>query len=264
MAENFRSSFDVNNLKTVINNKNGILLNCHFMCSITPPKGMANFISSMSDISILCSSVTIPSIEFKNVEIAENTYGVVAKRPVDTTFAPLRANFLADAKGDVFKFFTLWMQNVSNINSEGGTRSAFTRNNTTPFEFEYPEWYESTVTVYSFNRVGDIVGQFNYLRAFPSSMDTINLNYEASTEITKLPITFQYHTMSSNFMGKNNELSLQQIKDTFQSLINQAPTNYQAKISPINIPRSQGNPNTPSAMEALGNAAIAAIVPGPW
>lgn len=182
-------SFDIEKFRSILSRHGGVDHPSKFDVVITPPSGLAGSTSLVGDLSYLVDVASLPGIGIQTEEIQHNGYGITEKRPTNMLFDTFNVSIHVDGKLDSVDFFHNW---IKLINGFGLEADSSTRD-----KFAYPEEYWSTVTVTKYDLSGKAVRKWDLHQAFPLTIGAVEVSWETTNAVTKLPVTFSYHSWKS-------------------------------------------------------------------
>lgn len=180
--------FDIEQFKSALSKHGGVDHASKFDVVITPPQGLLGN-SIVGDLSYIIDVASMPGIGIQTEEIQHNGYGITEKRPTNVLFDSFQISLHLDGNLDAVDFFHQW---VRLINGFGLDADSATRD-----KFAYPEEYWSTITVTKYNIAGQGVRRWELNQAFPITLSAIETSWEQTNQVTKLPVTFSYHSWKS-------------------------------------------------------------------
>lgn len=200
-------------------------LTSHYVCNFQPPD--TGFIKSRVDtnstklydrLTLACSDATLPGSSLATHEI-NNDYTGVTERHAYRRLYDERMDFSFYVDGDeyyVIKLFESWIGYAVNENyGEGPAKRTYN------YRVNYPNDYSTdTLSITKFERDYNIQGrslQYNFVKAFPISIQSIPISYESS-QLLKCTVAFTY-------------------------------SRYWVKGMTVSNPTSQSNPNAPGVSE---------------
>ncbi len=170
----------------------------HFQVTITPPQGLivANGTDIVQNIPLLCEATQLPGLTLQTTNSRHYGLGGIEKRPVNTIFTDLPLTFLVDAEAGIVDWFVNWMKLITNWNIDTIGRETAT-GGMSIFSFNYPDQYETTVQIQVFNTNGEPVILYNLYRAYPLTVDNMNVNWDAQNQLLKLPVLLAFRSWDS-------------------------------------------------------------------
>lgn len=176
-------AFNINDIISTINGKNGLTKSSKFIVRITRNNG-----SNDQTIPFLCDQTTLPGVQVVTNEYAMHTYDISQKRPVNVNFQDLPLQFYCDNKGDVFNYFHSWINQIATFNN-------LSDNNR--FLLAYPDSYRSTVEVILYDDAQNIVISYKMNEAYPTSIDASPVSWDSSDQLLKLNVTLTFTNWST-------------------------------------------------------------------
>lgn len=173
----------------------GLPLSSHFIVTITGSigNGASNSPSTLSDISLMTDSVSIPGISLMTSEM--RTFGEISETPYGVVYDPVQLSVVMDNLGTARKFIDDWSNQV------------FNRSDRT---LGYLRDYARTVTIDLIDRSEDhnTVYSVTLHDAYPKTIDSIPLSHSGS-DLVKVNITlsYRYWTSESGSPGAESILS---------------------------------------------------------
>lgn len=187
--------FSISEILSQINGQGGLLSPAHFLVRITPKSTLSGLSESVRTIPFFCDTASLPGLSLQIQGISRYGYGIQEKRPIRTTFADWPSTFFCDGSGDIQRFFENWMLNITNFDM---SNLSGTKNGLRPFDYRYPDDYESTIEVIHYDPTGEIVNTYVLHQAFPVSLGEVQVDWSMQDSIMKLPVTFAYTYWTSD------------------------------------------------------------------
>ena len=168
----------------------------YFDVTITPPpifRGRQRQESSMdlSRLSLYADGVSLPGLNIQTDSIKRYGIGPVENVPYSSQYNDITINFIADGKGEIYKFFYNWMQGIIPTDQyiPGGTLSA---TGLAPYEVEFKDRYSTTITIQTWNEQDNAILTYELYDAFPKTMPDIQMSWKDSDGYMQFGITFSY------------------------------------------------------------------------
>jgi len=162
----------------------GVARTNQFEIVITPPKCMAGNTESAQKISLYAEGAVLPGRTLQTQDFARFGYGPQEKFPYSMQYQDYTVQFIGDGRGEIYKFFYNWMQNIVRGDSpvsESGTA----------FEVDFRENYCVPISVYMFNEQGDKILAADMSNAFPIQVPDVSLNWSDSS-MMQFSVTFAF------------------------------------------------------------------------
>jgi hypothetical protein len=147
-----------------------------------PFPGYAQVGGEIEDLAFLCTSTSIPAMSIGNVNVPFR--GRVIKIAGDRTFASWSINVLNDTNFKLRNAFERWQNGINNMTDNEGLSN--------------PVDYQVDVFVDQLDRNGNTLKSYTLRGAYPTSIGTIELNYETNDAIEDFDVTFEYQYFETN------------------------------------------------------------------
>ena len=147
-----------------------------------PFPGYAQVGGEIEDLAFLCTSTSIPAMTIGNVNVPFR--GRVIKIAGDRTFASWSINVLNDTNFKLRNAFERWQNGINNMTDNEGLSN--------------PVDYQVDVFVDQLDRNGNTLKSYTLRGAYPTSIGTIELNYETNDAIEDFDVTFEYQYFETN------------------------------------------------------------------
>jgi hypothetical protein len=191
--------FNVEDFKSELNKRNGVMRNNRFLLTFATP----NLLRASEELSaryptgslnrsieFWCESVNMPGYQLMQHDTRRWTYGPSEKRPFAPNFQSLQCSFIADGNGDIWKFFNNWLFKILPHNtSRGFNHSGF---GSFPYELEYKTDYVTQLHIGVFDEKGRKQITIICNEAFPSQVIDTNLNWADTNGTAKVGVVFEY------------------------------------------------------------------------
>ena len=147
-----------------------------------PFPGYAQVGGEIEDLAFLCTSTSIPAMTIGNVNVPFR--GRVIKIAGDRTFASWSINVLNDTNFKLRNAFERWQNGINNMTDNEGLSN--------------PVDYQVDIFVDQLDRNGNTLKSYTLRGAYPTSIGTIDLNYETNDAIEDFDVTFEYQYFETN------------------------------------------------------------------
>ena len=177
----------------------GFIRPTHFMVMITPPQCLLQDQYLLKEgLPFICHRASTPQSIIQGPKIAHFGYGTQQFIPQVLQLNDLSFDFYIDANGSVIDIFTRWMQNIINWHPD----AIGTKTNKGAFynEVSYMESYKTRINILMYDATARNIQEVILEDAYPTSMGSINLDWQPSNNISTLSIGMSYRTWKSNFM----------------------------------------------------------------
>lgn len=176
---------------------------------LQPAYFKVNIARNNFDVSMLCQNAQLPGIQFNTTDVRHYGMGNIERRPTDVNFQDFNTAFIVDGRGEIVEYFHSWMQSIYKFDAINGIDRQIESSGLNTFNFEYPENYESVIEISQYavgpNAAGSVdneiekeIIQYKLFRAFPYSVGTLEVRWDADNQYHILPIQFYYQSWSSN------------------------------------------------------------------
>jgi hypothetical protein len=166
----------IDNLKGAITKRKGLAKPTQFLIEFTLPVGVVGSLDTR-DLSILCQTTSLPTRTITTVDYA-GTQRHSFKIPSGYSFDSLTCTFLVGNDFFPKNLFDNWInQSVDPLS----------------YRVRYLEQYSSTVRIYQLDTEGNFIYGIKLNHAFPTAMNSLELDAGATDSIHKLNVTFSYY-----------------------------------------------------------------------
>ena len=149
-------------------------------------KATVNFPSyvnpDMELTSFLCKGVQVPSSTIAPIAIPFR--GRQLQMAGDRTFEPLSLTIINDSDFQVRNAFESWANGINNFATNTGLANM--------------NDYISDVVVEQLNKAGEVTKKYDFRGCWPSSISTIDLNYDSENTIEEFTVELQVKYWESN------------------------------------------------------------------
>jgi hypothetical protein len=252
-------AFSVNEALSTINANGGLAKSSKFMVRITGPFAL----SYGTDLQFFCESAQLPGISYMTDEIRMSGYGNIEKRPYATNLQDVPLTFFCDTDGRVFEYFHNWSQKVFNFNQStnpnGTSASGLPMNS-----FAYPKEYFGIVDLMMYDENSKQFLSYQLIEAYPITVGDVQVAWEQSDTLLKLPITFAYTYWNAETLDQGqvdeastaraNSLRYQQgrIDSSASSVRNAVGIQSPAQLDQLLPTRRGPATNNPGLMNIIG------------
>lgn len=192
-------AFNINDMTSALNKKNGVLTGAHFDVQITPPASV-----KVGDVAILkqfCMSAQLPGLVLRMQDIKPWNLGFPQKRPVLGDYDDLQLGFIADGSAEVFELFHNWMQAIYQWDSAVNVNG--TVNGLKQTEFNYPVDYEGTISIQVYDTSGKPAIKYNFFQIFPLQLQSTPVSWDGHEEFMKVQVAFCFDWFNCDKMSQN-------------------------------------------------------------
>lgn len=233
-------------------NKHGVAKTNLFVVTISLPNKL-NFIEnyiSTRDLTFLCRSVNLPSIDVNVNSFHPETIGPMERRATsigDYEIIPM--NFLMDSNFNTMKFFHRWMQAIVNYDVSGGKMTEIPGTRQIAYEVGYKKDYAATITIEVYSGNSPFGGSYKYVlgNAFPVNVGNVAVAWDTADEVMVLPVGFTFDTLKVDGTTQGSVSS-----NPFNRILN-VVDNLQTAATILNI---TGNTQASTNLQNFVNKAI--------
>ena len=162
----------------------GVARTNQFEIVITPPKCMVGGAQTAQKISLFAEGAVLPGRSIQTQEFSPYGYGPNEKFPYTMQYQDYTVQFIGDGRGEIYKFFYNWMQNIVRGDIPVATGG-------TAYEVGFREDYCVPISVFMFNEQGDKILAANMTNAFPIQVPDVSLNWSDSS-MMQFSVTFAF------------------------------------------------------------------------
>jgi hypothetical protein len=188
--------FNINEIASALSSVNGLTFASHFDVMITTPQWANGSQEIVRQIPMLCTASQLPGIGFQTTDIRPHGYGLFERRPIFANFTTVNLSFYCDGQGNLIKFFQSWAQNINNFNTSQGT--ATTVNGAKMHDFQYPDWYETTIEISQYDPTSKKVLTWKLNRAYPLTINNMDVSWDSENQLNKLNVEFFFYSWSAD------------------------------------------------------------------
>ena len=246
------NKFNINNIKSVMNARNGYASPNKFLVIITPPAWAQGEMSSLTSsvLPFVCELTSLPGLSFTFSEIRPLGIGPLQRRPDVPIYTELLMTFLQTGDGKVMEFFHQWMQNVVNVGTTNKASNATPYKGGYAFETYYMENYVTQIDIISYNQAADEIVKYTLNDAFPTTIGDVTMNWAITDDIIRIPISFSFTTWHAttfddamfdprNVRHRGSSMSIMQFLGSVGTLMStisnfKKPNSVQGAIQQIN------------------------------
>lgn len=146
---------------------------------------------TMEKISLYAESSSLPGLNIQTDSVKRFGVGPTENVPYSTQFNDITINFIADGRGEIYKFFYNWMHGIVNADMDIGSNK-ISKRGLAPYEVEFKNRYQTKITITTYNEQNDKILVYDLYGAFPKTMPDINLSWKDSDGFMQFGVTFCY------------------------------------------------------------------------
>lgn len=218
-------AFNIEEFNSNISNY-GVLQPNKFLVYFATPRSLAGTFSNSGnplfnmDTSYLmqmrAEQARIPGINIMTVDNNRYGLGVMQRMPFNAQFTDTNITFIADSKGEIYKYFYSWFTSIIDFNGSGSSNmnGTFMSNPMPSYTMGYKDDYVTDIYILVFDNAGNLAKQIVLYNAFPNTMNDINLDWGNTNSVMKITVglTFKewsmdvYDNSGINFLGYLNAI----------------------------------------------------------
>lgn len=193
--------FNINEITSAINEKNGLIKKHNFMVMVYPPTNLQS--EDFRALPFFCEACALPGIVFEAQPVKMHGLGLFERRPFNPIFTEWACQLMVDGQANMVKVFHKWLQLINQFNADmTSNRSSGGKLN---YEFEYPENYEGRVEIYLYDDSGQQVLMYTLYNAYPKDFPDAGLSWDASNEIMRINLAFSYKHWTNEAIDNGTE-----------------------------------------------------------
>lgn len=213
-------AFNIANFRSVIDSYGGIMRNNLFRVEIIPPTFMNSTGITNQTLTFFCEATNLPGVRINTHQVRRYGVGPKEHMPMNHAFDSLSLNIIADAQGNMLRFFRDWTRAIIEYGNEGdpGSVPSETPNRgmtALPYYVNYKQNYESQVTIVVFSPDGQSESfSMSLLHAFPTDIGDISLSWGSTDQLMTIPVRFSFMDAAyadpspGTYSPQNNGLSI--------------------------------------------------------
>jgi hypothetical protein len=198
------AGFNISGFQSNIS-KHGVLQTNKFMVAFaSPPCMQGESIDGKTAseteklIQVRAESVKIPGIALLQTDVNRYGNGPTQKMPFNARFTENAITFVSDRKGEIYRYFYTWMNKIFDFSG-----STFPSNVGASYKTEYKDNYVTDLHVYVFDNNGNQVNDIVMYKAYPESMNDINLSWNDASQLMKITVSISFRDWA--LVGVSND-----------------------------------------------------------
>lgn len=191
------AGFNLNNFRSDIS-KNGVLQTNKFLVAFNSPSCMQNVYFGTNQgtnyastterlIQVRAESVKVPGVALLQSDINRYGIGPSQKMPFSARFTENSITFISDRNSQIYTYFYTWMNKIFDFSG-----SSYESNIGASYATEYKDNYVTDLHVYVYDNSGNQVNDIVMYRAFPESINDINLSWNDNNNLMKITVSISY------------------------------------------------------------------------
>lgn len=158
--------------------QDGLAREAHFELVINLP---ALVKGDSRNLSIMCSSASLPSRSADVVQIRRFGTGLLSPFATSLIYDPFNVTFYCDSKGNTIKSLQSWMDLILEKKNIGTLNM-----------IQYKANYSTEIVLNQYASDGTGIASYHFYSAFPSNIGSINFSWAARDSLVLVPATFSY------------------------------------------------------------------------
>jgi hypothetical protein len=139
-------------------------------------------------MQVRAESVKVPGITLIQNDVNRYGVGPLQKMPTNVNFTPNSITFISDRNGEIYKYFYTWLSNIYDFS---GIVAPDT-NSSASYSVAYKDDYVTDLHVYVYDNGGNMVKDIVMYRAYPESMNEINLGWGDNSALMKITVSMSF------------------------------------------------------------------------
>lgn len=190
-------TFSIQNIKSSINKLGGVAKASRFYVRISGRRGTGSR-EYERHVEFMCHSASLPGISLQTDEALYKGYGNITKHPYATVFQDVNLSFIVDSSGEVYKYFHGWISNIVNFNDQKNVDNQTDGLNISHYNF--PDEYSAITEIYHLDDREKQIVKYSLFRSYPLSVGDIQVAWENSNQIARLPVVMTFQSWSSEYI----------------------------------------------------------------
>ena len=124
----------------------------------------------------------IPMFQLGTGTMQRYGYGSIERRPVMPQYQEISLFFLADAGGEIWRFFKNWLKLIVNNDANDGEI----------YTLSYKDQYLSDLELTVFDVRGETAFVVTLIDAFPIQLGKLDLKWSDNNQVMRIPVVFTY------------------------------------------------------------------------
>jgi hypothetical protein len=187
------AGFNINNFQSNIS-QYGVLQTNKFIVAFTSPLCMQGTsgdntpaINTERLVQVRAESVKIPGITLVQTDVNRYGPGPMQKMPFNAQFTANGITFISDRNGEIYKYFYKWLTSIFDFSG-----TAAQTNIGASYSTEYKDNYTTDLHIYVYDNSGNLVKDIVMYKAYPESMNEINLGWDANNQLMKITVSMSF------------------------------------------------------------------------
>ncbi len=191
--------------------QNSIAKTNYFEVRITAPTVLLGPTGKMaSKLELYAEGSPLPGLFLQTGEFKRYGVGPVEKYPYSLQTNSLTINFIGDGKGEVYKFFYNWIQNIVRgdfpVEQQTQGTQAISVSGLAPYEVEFKENYSVPIELFLYNEQHQTVLHYKLTDAFPTRIPDVSLSWSNDNSLMQFAVDFEF--LQSNLVNAEEKLEV--------------------------------------------------------
>ncbi|NBX50142.1 hypothetical protein EBT25_09415 [bacterium] len=172
--------------------QNGVARTNLFDVRIGIPLSMKGKDSVADKIELYAQSASLPGRSIETQELARATYGPREKFPYSMQYQDLNLTFIADGKGEIYKYFYNWMQSIVRGDQETWKVGFVDSNKKKPYQVNYKDQYAVPIEITTYDEQGEARLKYRLIDCWPNQMPDVSLSWAEQSSMMQFSVNFCY------------------------------------------------------------------------
>lgn len=170
--------------------KSGYLPTNSGHCVFSSPSNLRDKYPETKKLQLRAHRFDIPGVWLTSDDSRRYGYGPIDKTPHLAQFDKFTADFVLDENGWVQDYFYTWMNRIVNFNFKNGIKGS--EGGGFVYESSYKQDFVTDIAVKAYKKNKNTSTHYTMIRAWPSSLSPIEVNWGATNQMMVLRVTFEY------------------------------------------------------------------------
>lgn len=191
--------------------QNSVAKTNYFEVRITPPNVMLGTKSTIAPkLELYAEGSPLPGIFLQTGEFKRYGVGPIEKYPYSLQTNSISVNFIADGKGEIYKFFYNWIQNIVRgdfpVEQQTQGTQGISVSGLAPYEVEFKNNYAVPIDIFLYNEQHQTVLHYNLTQAFPVRIPDVSLSWSNDNNFMQFAVDFEF--LQSNLVNSEEKLEV--------------------------------------------------------
>lgn len=166
--------------------------------------------TTASKIELYAEGSPLPGVFLQTGEFKRYGVGPIEKYPYSLQTNSISINFIADGKGEIYKFFYNWIQNIVRgdfpVEQQTQGTQALSVSGLAPYEVEFKNNYAVPIDIFLYNEEHQTVLHYNLTQAFPVRIPDISLSWSNDSSFMQFAVDFEF--LQSNLVNSEEKFEV--------------------------------------------------------